>query len=188
MNPLQWWLQSDAVSQACALVLLLMSLASWVVIVWQAYSLGRAPPVPRCGRFLANAPLSPSHTAAGTDRPQRPGAGAGASRTRWRERAQHAAVPPHQRCTGPGPAKGGPCRQLNARALRSCTVGKPPLAAAMGPGAAGQRGRHGPVCGSAGHGMGHSGAGRHGIHGAGHISILERRWPGPSRQGAVKPR
>ena len=42
MNPLQWWLQSDAVSQACALVLLLMSLASWVVIVWQAYSLGRA--------------------------------------------------------------------------------------------------------------------------------------------------
>ena len=50
MNPLQWWLQSDAVSQACALVLLLMSLASWVVIVWGGHAARCRAALPLSGK------------------------------------------------------------------------------------------------------------------------------------------
>lgn len=42
MNFLLWWLQADALSKGLALLLMLMSLASWVVILWKARLLGRA--------------------------------------------------------------------------------------------------------------------------------------------------
>jgi len=41
MDPLHWWRQGDAVTQSTALLLLAMSVASWVVIVWKAWVLRR---------------------------------------------------------------------------------------------------------------------------------------------------
>ena len=34
MDALHWWRQGDAVTQGTALLLLAMSVASWVVILW----------------------------------------------------------------------------------------------------------------------------------------------------------
>jgi len=42
MDAVQWWRQGDAVSQAAALLLLGMSVASWVVILWKLYLTWRA--------------------------------------------------------------------------------------------------------------------------------------------------
>ncbi len=42
MNAVQLFLQGDAVTQAVALILLFMSVASWVVILWKAWLLRRA--------------------------------------------------------------------------------------------------------------------------------------------------
>ena len=42
MNLQQVFAQSDAIGKAVALLLLLMSIASWVVIVWKAWMLRRA--------------------------------------------------------------------------------------------------------------------------------------------------
>jgi len=55
MEPLHWWSQGDAVTQATALLLLAMSVASWVVVVWKLLFLRRArSDVVRCsGGFLA---------------------------------------------------------------------------------------------------------------------------------------
>jgi hypothetical protein len=36
MDALHWWRQGDAVTQGTALLLLAMSVASWVVILWKA--------------------------------------------------------------------------------------------------------------------------------------------------------
>lgn len=41
MEALHWWRQSDAVTQTAALLLLVMSVASWVLILWKARLLGR---------------------------------------------------------------------------------------------------------------------------------------------------
>ena len=41
-SPLHWWSQGDAVTQATALLLLAMSVASWVVVVWKLLFLRRA--------------------------------------------------------------------------------------------------------------------------------------------------
>ena len=49
MDLLHWWRQGDAVTQGTALVLLVMSVASWVVIVWKLRTMRRASAdVPRC--------------------------------------------------------------------------------------------------------------------------------------------
>lgn len=49
MNALHWWRQGDAVTQGAALVLLAMSVASWVVIVWKLRLMQRASAdVARC--------------------------------------------------------------------------------------------------------------------------------------------
>ena len=42
MNLQQVFSQSDAIGKAVALLLLLMSIASWVVILWKAWILRRA--------------------------------------------------------------------------------------------------------------------------------------------------
>ncbi|GKT23282.1 MotA/TolQ/ExbB proton channel family protein [Acidovorax sp. SUPP3334] len=42
MDGLHWWRQGDAVTQISALLLLAMSVASWVVIVWKALLMRRA--------------------------------------------------------------------------------------------------------------------------------------------------
>ena len=120
MNPLQWWLQSDAVSQACALVLLLMSLASWVVIVWQAYSLGRARrQVPRCIAAFWQTPhlAQATQLLAQIDRSALVLVLVQAAHD-WRERAQHAASATP---TSAAPALGqqGQAVQQLTRALRS---------------------------------------------------------------------
>jgi len=57
MDPLHWWHQGDAVTQATALLLLAMSVASWVVIVWKAYVLHRgSADVARCMAAFWQAP------------------------------------------------------------------------------------------------------------------------------------
>ena len=49
MDALHWWRQGDAVTQATALLLLAMSVASWVVIVWKLRLMRRASAdLPRC--------------------------------------------------------------------------------------------------------------------------------------------
>lgn len=49
MNALHWWSQGDAVTQGVALALLVMSVGSWVVIVWKLRLLRRASAdLPRC--------------------------------------------------------------------------------------------------------------------------------------------
>ena len=42
MNLQQVFMQSDAIGKAVAILLLLMSIASWVVILWKAWMLRRA--------------------------------------------------------------------------------------------------------------------------------------------------
>ena len=42
MDLLHWWRQGDAVTQVTALLLLAMSVASWVVILWKLRLLRRA--------------------------------------------------------------------------------------------------------------------------------------------------
>jgi len=42
MDALHWWRQGDAVTQGAALVLLAMSVASWVVILWKLWLMRRA--------------------------------------------------------------------------------------------------------------------------------------------------
>ena len=44
MSSLDWWRSGDAVTQSAALLLLLMSVASWVVIFWKLRMLQRAAP------------------------------------------------------------------------------------------------------------------------------------------------
>ena len=44
MSSLHWWRSGDAVTHTAALVLLLMSVASWVVILWKLRMLQRAAP------------------------------------------------------------------------------------------------------------------------------------------------
>lgn len=57
MDALHWWRQGDAVTQATALVLLCMSVASWVVIVWKLRLLRRASAdVARCVAAVWQAP------------------------------------------------------------------------------------------------------------------------------------
>ncbi|MDY0108241.1 MAG: MotA/TolQ/ExbB proton channel family protein [Giesbergeria sp.] len=57
MDPLHWWHQGDAVTQGTALVLLAMSVASWVVIVWKVWVLRRAgSDVARCMAAFWQAP------------------------------------------------------------------------------------------------------------------------------------
>jgi biopolymer transport protein ExbB len=58
MDALHWWRQGDAVTQGTAVLLLAMSVASWVVIVWKLRLMHRAnADVARCtaGRVLASA-------------------------------------------------------------------------------------------------------------------------------------
>ena len=58
MDSLHWWRQGDAVTQATALLLLAMSVASWVVIVWKLLFLRRARgDVARCMAAFWQAPL-----------------------------------------------------------------------------------------------------------------------------------
>eukprot|EP01136_Pigoraptor_vietnamica_P042590 Opistho-1_new@16927 len=57
MDLLHWWRQGDAVTQGTALVLLAMSVASWVVIVWKLRTMRRASAdVPRCTAAFWQAP------------------------------------------------------------------------------------------------------------------------------------
>jgi len=57
VDPLHWWHQGDAVTQATALLLLAMSVASWVVIVWKAWLLRRgSTDVARCMAAFWQAP------------------------------------------------------------------------------------------------------------------------------------
>lgn len=44
MSSLHWWRSGDAVTHTAALVLLLMSVASWVVVLWKLRMLQRAAP------------------------------------------------------------------------------------------------------------------------------------------------
>ena len=49
MDGLHWWRQGDAVTQATAVLLLAMSVASWVVILWKLRLMRRASmDMPRC--------------------------------------------------------------------------------------------------------------------------------------------
>lgn len=60
MDALHWWRQGDAVTQASALLLLAMSVASWVVIVWKLRLLRRASAdVARCVAAVWQAPSLP---------------------------------------------------------------------------------------------------------------------------------
>jgi len=57
MDALHWWRQGDAVTQSAALVLLAMSVASWVVIVWKLRLMRRATAdVARCTAAFWQAP------------------------------------------------------------------------------------------------------------------------------------
>ena len=57
MDALHWWRQGDAVTQATALLLLAMSVASWVVILWKARVMRRAlADVARCTAAFWQAP------------------------------------------------------------------------------------------------------------------------------------
>jgi len=57
MDALHWWRQGDAVTQSAALVLLAMSVASWVVIVWKLRLMRRASAdVARCTAAFWQAP------------------------------------------------------------------------------------------------------------------------------------
>ena len=57
MDALHWWRQGDVVTQGTALVLLAMSVASWVVIVWKLRLLRRAgADVARCTAAFWQAP------------------------------------------------------------------------------------------------------------------------------------
>jgi biopolymer transport protein ExbB len=57
MDALHWWRQGDAVTQLTALVLLAMSVASWVVIVWKLRLMHRAnADVARCTAAFWQAP------------------------------------------------------------------------------------------------------------------------------------
>lgn len=57
MDALHWWRQGDAVTQSTALVLLAMSVASWVVIVWKLRLMRRASvDVARCTAAVWQAP------------------------------------------------------------------------------------------------------------------------------------
>ncbi len=57
MDALHWWRQGDAVTQGTALVLLAMSVASWVVIVWKLRLMQRARvDVARCTAAFWQAP------------------------------------------------------------------------------------------------------------------------------------
>ena len=57
MDALHWWRQGDVVTQGTALVLLSMSVASWVVIVWKLRLLQRASAdVARCTAAFWQAP------------------------------------------------------------------------------------------------------------------------------------
>lgn len=61
MDPLHWWHQGDVVTQSTALLLLAMSVASWVVIVWKAWVLRRAgTDVARCMAAFWQAPGFPA--------------------------------------------------------------------------------------------------------------------------------
>ncbi|MFY3384062.1 MotA/TolQ/ExbB proton channel family protein [Paracidovorax sp. MALMAid1276] len=57
MDALHWWRQGDAVTQGTALILLAMSVASWVVIVWKLRLMRRATvDVARCTAAFWQAP------------------------------------------------------------------------------------------------------------------------------------
>ena len=57
MDALHWWRQGDAVTQGTALLLLAMSVASWVVIVWKLRLMRRASAdVVRCTAAFWQAP------------------------------------------------------------------------------------------------------------------------------------
>ena len=57
MDALHWWRQGDAVTQGTALVLLAMSVASWVVIVWKLRLMRQATAdVARCTAAFWQAP------------------------------------------------------------------------------------------------------------------------------------
>ena len=57
MDALHWWRQGDAVTQGAALVLLAMSVASWVVIVWKLRLMRQATAdVARCTAAFWQAP------------------------------------------------------------------------------------------------------------------------------------
>ena len=57
MDALHWWRQGDAVTQGAALLLLAMSVASWVVIVWKGILMRRAgADVARCTAAFWQAP------------------------------------------------------------------------------------------------------------------------------------
>ena len=57
MDALHWWRQGDAVTQGAALVLLVMSVASWVVIVWKLRLMRQATAdVARCTAAFWQAP------------------------------------------------------------------------------------------------------------------------------------
>lgn len=57
MDALHWWRQGDALTQGVALVLLAMSVASWVVMLWKARLLLRAgSDLPRCTAAVWQAP------------------------------------------------------------------------------------------------------------------------------------
>lgn len=57
MDALHWWRQGDAVTQGAALVLLAMSVASWVVIVWKLRLMRQAShDVQRCTAAFWQAP------------------------------------------------------------------------------------------------------------------------------------
>ena len=57
MDALHWWRQGDAVTQGTALLLLAMSVASWVVIFWKARVMRRAlADVARCTAAFWQAP------------------------------------------------------------------------------------------------------------------------------------
>jgi len=57
MDALHWWRQGDAVTQGAALVLLAMSVASWVVIVWKLRLMRQASAdVARCTAAFWQAP------------------------------------------------------------------------------------------------------------------------------------
>ncbi len=57
MDALHWWRQGDAVTQGTALVLLAMSVASWVVIVWKLRLMRQASAdVARCTAAFWQAP------------------------------------------------------------------------------------------------------------------------------------
>ena len=60
MDALHWWHQGDAVTQGTALILLAMSVASWVVIVWKLRLMHRAGvDVARCTAAFWQAPSLP---------------------------------------------------------------------------------------------------------------------------------